>query len=697
MIFSIDRTNSIRLLLFAVFSSVALIFIGCSSSTKISDSRESEIAKYEYGEDRTLLMEFADQVNSSVYSETKRNELEGKLINLLSSKSTFASKQFACRQLRVIGSEKSLPILSDLMMDAKTADIARYALEKIPGNAVDEALVKLLYSSSKSSQLGIINTIGVRKSENAVSSLAELLKNNDSDISIAAAYALGKIANREAAQQLNLYSTQATGQLKIVIWDSYLSCADELVKQKKFEDAKNIYSNVYKNDSPHYLKKAALVGIINTSKNQSKEILEKISNEPDEMKSVAISKIRELHKDNEVSEFAELLSLLSTANQIRMLSVIEDRADKKSKPYVLRTLNSDSEAVRIGSIKALANIGDENDVLTIADIAANKSGDEADYARSTLELLKGGKIDKTIVENLSTTNDDIKVELVRSVGTRKIKSAFNDVIELTKSENSKIRAEAYKSLSEISTDNNLADLTNILLNSPFKADRRKIERTIAKVISKNPNSKKNEMILNSLETTSDTDNKCSLLKLLGNTNNNYAFKILNNELGNDNPQIKLASVVGLSSWSTPEPLSKLVEVAETTNDQNIRSAALKGFTNFIDLDKKLSDEQRIDLYKKSLKLAKSGNERNIALDGIGHIDSFESLEIFKSYTNQPDVKETVDDGINRVAWHLFKLNPEKVKNYVLSFLDEVKDEEFQRKNRELLEAINKFVKKRDSN
>ena len=311
--------------------------------------------------------------------------------------------------------------------------------------------------------------------------------------------------------------------------------------------------------------------------------------------------------------------------------------------------------------------------------------------------LKGGKIDKTIVENLSTTNDDIKVELVRSVGTRKIKSAFNDVIELTKSENSKIRAEAYKSLSEISTDNNLADLTNILLNSPFKADRRKIERTIAKVISKNPNSKKNEMILNSLETTSDTDNKCSLLKLLGNTNNNYAFKILNNELGNDNPQIKLASVVGLSSWSTPEPLSKLVEVAETTNDQNIRSAALKGFTNFIDLDKKLSDEQRIDLYKKSLKLAKSGNERNIALDGIGHIDSFESLEIFKSYTNQPDVKETVDDGINRVAWHLFKLNPEKVKNYVLSFLDEVKDEEFQRKNRELLEAINKFVKKRDSN
>ena len=119
MIFSIDRTNSIRLLLFAVFSSVALIFIGCSSSTKISDSRESEIAKYEYGEDRTLLMEFADQVNSSVYSETKRNELEGKLINLLSSKSTFASKQFACRQLRVIGSEKSLPILSDLMMDAK--------------------------------------------------------------------------------------------------------------------------------------------------------------------------------------------------------------------------------------------------------------------------------------------------------------------------------------------------------------------------------------------------------------------------------------------------------------------------------------------------------------------------------------------------------------------------------------------------
>jgi HEAT repeat protein len=697
MLFSIDRTKSARLLLPAIFSLLILIFVSCSSSTKITYKIENEIAKYDFGQDRTLLMEFADQVNSSVYSETKRNELEGKLINLLSGDATFASKQFACRQLRVIGSEKSLPILSDLLSDAKTTDIARYALEKIHGNAVDEALVKLLGSSSNNIQLGIINTLGVRESENAVSILSDLLKNHDSEISIAAAFALGKIANRESAQRLDEYSTKAKGQLKIVIWDSYLSCADELVIQNKYEDANGIYSNIYRKDIPNYLKRAALVGIINTSKNQAKEILERISNESDEMKLVAISKIRDLRKANEITEFAELLSSLSPANQIQMLSVFEDIADKKSKPYVLETLNSENEAVRIASIKALANIGNENDVLTIVEIAAHKSGDEADYARSTLDLLKGEKIDPTIIKNLAIASDDVKVELIRIVGTRNIKSAFNGIIDLTKSKNSKIRAEAYRSLSEISTDDNLADLTIILLNPPFKADRKKAERTISKVISKDPNSKNNGIILNSLETTSDIENKCSLLKLLGYTNNNDAFKMLNNELQSDNEKIKLASVIGLSSWSTPEPLTKLVQVAETTNDEKIRSTALKGFTNFINLDKNLSDEQRINLYKKSLELAKSGNERNIALDGIGHIDNFESLEIFRSYTNQVDVKETVDDGINRVSWHLFKKNPEKVKKYVLSFLDEVKDEEFQTKNKELLKAIDRFVKKRDSN
>ena len=96
-----------------------------------------------------------------------------------------------------------------------------------------------------------------------------------------------------------------------------------------------------------------------------------------------------------------------------------------------------------------------------------------------------------------------------------------------------------------------------------------------------------------------------------------------------------------------------------------------------------------------MKLSKTNNERNIALDGIGHIDNFESLEVFKSYINQPEIKETVDDGINRVSWHVFKDDPEKVKKYITDFMKQVKDEKFQNKSQQLLDVIDRFIKKRD--
>lgn len=694
MLFSIERTNSIKLISRLVFSLFTLLVLSCSSSTKIADNTVSKMAKYEYGQDRSFLMEFEDKVNASVYSETKRSVLEAKLIDLLSGEATFASKQFACRQLRVIGSEKSLPVLSDLLLDAKTNDIARFALERIPGNSVGETLINSIGSVSKDSQLGIINTLGVGRSQKAVTALSKLMNNFDSDISIAAAYALGKIGNAESAEQLNSYSTKAKGQLKNAILDSYLSCADNLVSQNKYEVANGIYTDLYNKDIPEYLKKAALVGIINTSNNKSNEIFERISNEPSEMKSVAISKIGELTENNDITKFAKLMLSLSPTNQVQMLSVIEDIADKKSKPFVLNTLKSDIVDIRIGSIKALANIGDETDILTIAKIAAKTSGDEVDYARSTLNLLKGRKVDEGIISNLSDADDDVKVELIRTAGGRNIKSAFDNIINLTKSDNRKIRSEAFTALAEISTDKNIPVLTDLLLNISFESDRKKAERTIVKIIQKSKN-KYTTLLLDGLK-TNNVENKCSLLHLLGNTNDARALQLLRKEIKNENPKIKLAAIYGLSSWSNAEPLEDLINVVESENNQTTKSAALKGFTNFIEKKKNLSAPEKLALYQKSLKFAKTGNERNIALDGIGHIDSFESLETFKSYLNQDDVKETVDDGINRVSWHLFKNNPEKVKIYVLDFLEKVKNEEFQNKNKELVKAIDRHIKKRDT-
>jgi len=678
---------------------ISLLFLtlqSCSSVKVISDESFNEISTYEIGQDRSNLTKFSQLVDSLSKGKENRAIAEENILDFLKTDATFESKQFACRELRIIGSKKSVPVLSEMLLEEKTTNIAKYALENIPGKVIDETLIKMLPKASKKVKLGIINILAVRKSELSVSSFGDLLKSKDSDISITAASALGKIANKECARFLRKSLNTSNIPLRNVVLDSYLLCADELVKNNDSIEANKMYSNLYNNNIPLNLKQATLVGLINTSKNKSKEILNRITNEPNELKFILISKIRELPQNINLTNYAKLLPSLQPANQIQLLSVFEDRKDKSVKPFVLEILKSNIKEVRIASIRTLANIGDETDIIRLATVAANQSGDEANYARSALNLLNGAKINNTIVTSIAQSENEIKIELIKTVGTRNIKSALNNIIEYLNLDDKKLKSETLTSIAEISGIEELPILLNIISAQKNNSDRRKVERTISKVLAKFPNQNSSEPLIKTLNSKIDNDSKSSLLRLLGYTGDANALQVLREKIKSNDEQIKIASIKGLSNWASAEPLNDLKQCTISAKNEKVKSTALKGYTKFIAMNNRLTDVEKVDLYKISLQHAKTSNERNVALDGIGHTDCFESLETVKSYINQPDVKQTVDDAINRVSWHLHQNDPERVKGYVQWFLSKIKDERFQIKNNELINVIDRFVTSRDA-
>ena len=680
--------------------SISLLFLllqGCSSVSLIPDQMFDDISTYEIGQDRSKLSEFSSLIDTLSQSEEKRLLAENDLLDFLTTDATFDSKQFVCRELRIIGTEKSVPTLTEMLLDEKTTDIARYALEDIPGEAVDKALIELLPNATKKVQLGIMNTLAVRKSASSVSTISALLKSTDDDISTTAASALGQIGNEECIKVLTPYLNSKNKVLRNSVLDSYLLCVDELVTQNKMKEANKFYTDLHNQDIPFIIKQATLVGIINSSENKSTEILERIKSEPNELRSIPISKIRELPENSDITNFAKLLPTLKPGNQIQLLSVIEDRGDKSVKPHVLKTLDACIMEVRIASIRTLTNIGDDTDVIKLATIAATKTGDEARYARTALDLLSGDKVNQTITNSIATSNNGIRIELIKAVGTRNINSAFSSIIEYANSADNKTKTATLKSLADISTIDNVPALIDILIAQQSNSDRKKVERTISKVLAKFPNTNGSTPIIKKINSDINKDNNSSLLRLLGFTGDAAAFKVLRIELKSSDEQIKIAAINGLSNWTSAKPLGDLRRHTIMAKNDKVRAPALKGFTKFISMDNSLTDEQKVEMYKISLQFSKSSNERNIALDGIGHIDCFASLETIKLYVNQPDVKQTVDDGINRVSWHMFEKDPERVKNYVLWFLSKVKDERFQKKNTQLLEVIDRHIASRDAN
>lgn len=130
-------------------------------------------ASLEYGGDRS----FASAVERLVVQSAPSNwpKVEDQLLGALAQPGcTEAGRAFLCKMLGMVGSARSVPALTALLRDAKTADAARLALEVIPGPEASTALRDALPSLPGKAKAGVIGSIAARGDSAARPALAAL-------------------------------------------------------------------------------------------------------------------------------------------------------------------------------------------------------------------------------------------------------------------------------------------------------------------------------------------------------------------------------------------------------------------------------------------------------------------------------------------------------------------------------------------
>ena len=226
-----------------------------------------KVKTYDWGQSRLALTEVSDIIKEALSSPEKLGEIEKSLIGVLESDATYAGKQFVCRQLSIIGTEQSVSALAKMLTNEEYSDMARYALERIPGSAVDVALREALPKASGKAKVGIINSLGERSDSKVVPALDKLVYETEPMIAEAAISALGKIASAEATEVLSKAKDKVSDKLKVVALDAYLKCADQLVAAGKKPQALAIYKELQRENLPKPIRTAAAKGMIGAMKN----------------------------------------------------------------------------------------------------------------------------------------------------------------------------------------------------------------------------------------------------------------------------------------------------------------------------------------------------------------------------------------------------------------------------------------------
>jgi hypothetical protein len=210
------------------------------------DSLLAKISTYEIGADPTPPIQFDELVEQSLSSAEFRKTIETKLLQFLQSKATAAGKEVAFRGLSLVGTNASIPVLAPLLTRVETAEMARYALAAIPGAVVDEALRKsLAQAPNEQIRIGIIGSLGHRKDTKSVPALAALLAGPaNAEPAGAVAAALANIADQPALDALAAARNRASGQVRDLLAEAYVACADQFAARGEKATAITVYKEM---------------------------------------------------------------------------------------------------------------------------------------------------------------------------------------------------------------------------------------------------------------------------------------------------------------------------------------------------------------------------------------------------------------------------------------------------------------------
>ena len=627
------------------------------------DAILQDLSSFQYSKNEDVLYRIREYILNNGRTAESRAACEDKLLAFLGSAANLDAKQAVCRQLRLIGNEKSIPILEQMLLKDETTDMARYALEKIPGAAADKALLESLNGLRGDSKLGIISSLGQRKTREAVKALAVLLADQEPAVASAAAVSLGRIGGQESAAALSGAYDKAQAPFKVDIASAMLICAGEFLSSRDYASADGIFGKVLNSQPllvPLVLRQTALKGKIMAAEKDAASglILETLTRGPQEMHEPAIGLVPMVFKESDITSILGLLPKLPAASQVQALAALMNYPKDVVRPAVLAAAKSASPDVRIAALRALARVGDPSTVPLLAERAALSKGGEQLAARASLWTLPGKDVDEAILFWLvGSPSDPVKNELIQASGERGIAPGKNLLMSLAGSGPLNNSLEAAKALRAVASADDIPALAGILLGMNDEQAQEEMENTIGALAQKisDPYSRANhvEALLapapnSKLQPLTDVSKRCLLYRTLGKIGDDSSLPLIRAALKDLDAQIQDSAIRALADWPNPTPREDVLEIAQESKDLTHQVLALRGYVRMISLEKFKSPEAAVRSLETALALASRPEEKKLVLGALPDFACPEALALAESLLNVDGVREEAQAAVEKI-------------------------------------------------
>ncbi len=654
------------------------------------DEKLAAIVNYERGMSREPLIAVEKLIRESQNQPEQRKYIELQLAELL-AEATLESKSFICRQLWFIGTADSVPAIARLLMDEETADIACYAIGQNPSEEAGKALREALNKVSPKVQIRIINLLGDRVDKQSVEAIGKLVFGAKREVSEAAAAALGKIGGAQAIQLLVETRAKGDSELRFAATDAYLRCAEDLMFEGETKQATVIYKELAGNDETPIIRSAAIKGLADIGGQDIVPlVISALRDENRMVRTTARSCVRTMEGSGVTEQIAGELSKTSPDEQMLLIGALADRGDAAALPAITAAAKSTNPEVRKAVLQAVGKLGDASFVGYLVKAATEStSSEEKSMAVNSLTLLRGSRVDDTIVQSMQNSEASVRRQLIQVLAERDAVDAVPVLFAEAVNPDRKVHQAAFKALGRLADEEHLPSLIKLLVKLEDDSSHREAERAVVAVSRKiNQPSRQADAVLAGLRGEKRVAVRCSLLRALGGIANSKALRTLEAASKEANPAVQDTSVRALAKWPNAAAAEVLLEIYCNTKSQIHRLLALRGFVRLLSLPVQgRTAEKTLELCRRAMQQARSSAEQKLVLSGLSNVSDPGALEMVEPFLQVEEVRGEAATATIKIAGTIMDTHGERAKTAMNKLLAVSNNENLRKQAEEIIQQI----------
>ncbi len=614
-----------------------------------------EILKYEL-DDRGEAMV---AIENGIWKASKRARklIEQKLLAALeSSASTYTCKQFVCRMLRLIGTDRAAPARAILLPDPTCSHMARFALQQMQTPEADRVLREALGQVQGDLKIGVIGSIAARGDREAVKALGDLLGDSDPKIVEAALAALGRIGDVKAAQILS--KANVSGEWIEKKADAQLRCAERLLAEGRTSAADNIYRTLSGEGNSMKVRAAGYIGLAKTRKSEALPlILALFRTNHIELQRAAGSIAAELQDRKASRILTSELPTLSPEAQVLLISALQERGDP-SAAKAIENLQSGDEAVRLAMVRALGDLGGASSVPLLARASVEESA-VGKEAGESLERLDDPKAVDAMIQLVKAGDSAVRVSLIETLAARRETASLPALLQAARDANEEVRAAADKALGQLAADREWPAMIALLIDRDASEGRRSLEKALESVAGRVEKSDRNaECVIEGIGRANEKA-KMVLLGLLPQIGGSRALAAVQDQLAGGSEHVKAAALRAMAAWPDVSPLESLKREAVNNPEKKLRIAALRGCLSLIALPSERSATDTIELLSEAMDLADRPEEKASILAMLPDYVCSAAVDLAESCLSSDAVKQEAEIAIRKIKAEQVSARPEE--------------------------------------